>query len=120
MPQNSHVQNIVAFAFVVIANWILAHLANSWVMPSEVQSAFQTLIGVSVGAWAINHNIKIPNGNGNGNGNGHDPDPAPALVAAPPPAPAPVATTVTAVAAVPPTAPSTVVGAAAPVWPPAS
>jgi hypothetical protein len=44
-------EDIVALALVVIENWLLAHLLPSWVLPSEVQSAEQTLITVGVAWW---------------------------------------------------------------------
>lgn len=50
MPSNT-IENAVALAIVVIADWLLAHLATSWVMPSEVQSSVQGLLIAVMGAW---------------------------------------------------------------------
>lgn len=50
MPSNA-TENAAAVAVVIIANWLISHLANSWAMPSEVQSAAQALIVVSLGGW---------------------------------------------------------------------
>lgn len=38
----------LAVALVVILNWVLAHEANAWTMPSEVQSAFQFILGLTM------------------------------------------------------------------------
>jgi uncharacterized protein YggT (Ycf19 family) len=40
----SNTANATAMAFVIWVNWLLAHLATSWVMPSEVESAVQALL----------------------------------------------------------------------------
>lgn len=50
MPSNT-TENAVALGLVVIANWLLAHLATNWAMPSEVQSSLQTLIIALLGYW---------------------------------------------------------------------
>ena len=47
----NHSPNVAAVAVVIIGNWILAHVATEWVMPAEVQSAFQGLITFAAGAW---------------------------------------------------------------------
>ena len=78
-PQGvTHTGSVVALALVVILNWFLSHLATSWAMPPEVQSAVQTLISIAVTAWLgwlAARGIKVES-------NG---------VAPPPPAPAPAA-----------------------------
>jgi hypothetical protein len=53
-------EDIVALALVVIENWLLAHLLPSWVLPSEVQSAEQTLITVGVAWWLSRAAAKPP------------------------------------------------------------
>jgi hypothetical protein len=47
----NHSPNVAAVAVVIIVNWILAHVANDWVLPQEVQSAVQALITVWLGWW---------------------------------------------------------------------
>lgn len=54
-----HTGNVVALGVVVILNWIIAHLANSWTMPPEVQSALQTLLAVAITAIALKNGIKL-------------------------------------------------------------
>ena len=48
LPSNSS-ENALALALMVIANWLMAHLVTDWVMPSEVQSACQTLLIAGLG-----------------------------------------------------------------------
>lgn len=43
--------NVAAVAIVIIANWIIAHVATEWVMPTEVQAAFQGLITFAGGMF---------------------------------------------------------------------
>lgn len=50
-PQTRSTEDIVALAFMVILNWFMAHLMTSWVLPPEVQSAFQTIITVGIAAY---------------------------------------------------------------------
>lgn len=46
--QGQHnIEAAFALACVVLLNWVLAHLATSWVMPSEVQSAVQTIVSIT-------------------------------------------------------------------------
>lgn len=67
----SATENSLALALVVVINWMLAHLFTQWVMPSEVQSALQTVITILI-AWFITRT----NGNGNGKKtNGTPPSP---------------------------------------------
>ena len=53
-------EDIVALALMVILNWLLAHLLTNWVLPPEVQSAFQTLITVAIAAWLNAHHETMP------------------------------------------------------------
>lgn len=86
MPQNTHVQNVLALSIVVIIDWFIAHLAPNWVLPPEVAQAFQTIVSVAIGAYVMRNHLTLPNGNGNGNGgNGAPstpPTPDPALTSA--------------------------------------
>lgn len=50
MPASS-AENAIALGLVVLANWLLAHLATSWAMPPEVQSSLQAMIIALLGAW---------------------------------------------------------------------
>lgn len=53
LPPSSHATaNLLAFATVVELNWVIAHVATSWAMPSEVQSAVQTSITIWLTWWA--------------------------------------------------------------------
>lgn len=45
-----HAENATALAVVVVVNWLLAHLANEWVMPAEVANALQSLVIVLLGS----------------------------------------------------------------------
>lgn len=47
----NHSPNVAAVALVIIGNWFLAHVATEWVLPPEVQTAFQSLITVGLGWW---------------------------------------------------------------------
>lgn len=49
MPKTT-AENTLALAFVVFVNWLLAHLATDWTMPSEVESSLQAGITVLLGA----------------------------------------------------------------------
>ncbi len=44
-------ENATALAAVVMANWILAHVATDWVMPQEVSGAAQAIILAGFGAF---------------------------------------------------------------------
>lgn len=68
--QRSATENTLALAIVVILNWLMAHLATSWAMPSEVQSALQSIITISI-AYYLSKQPAAPK-------------PAPLPVAAPP------------------------------------
>lgn len=44
--QRSTNEQALALALVVFLNWLLSHLANSWTMPTEVQSSVQTAFSI--------------------------------------------------------------------------
>ncbi len=44
-------ENATAYGAVVLANWILAHVATNWVMPQEVSGAAQAIILAGFGAF---------------------------------------------------------------------
>lgn len=50
MPSNN-TENAIALGVVVVANWLLSHVATSWVMPPEVQSSVQATIIAIFGAY---------------------------------------------------------------------
>lgn len=43
-------ENVLAMSIVVILNWLIHNLATDWSLPPEVQSAFQSVITVALGA----------------------------------------------------------------------
>ena len=43
--------NVAAVAIVIIANWIICHLAPDWRLDPEVQTAFQGLITFAGGMF---------------------------------------------------------------------
>jgi hypothetical protein len=45
-------EQTLAMAFVIFLNWMISHLANSWVMPSEVESAVQSCLVIII-AWYV-------------------------------------------------------------------
>lgn len=49
--QRSTNEQALALACVVILNWLIAHLATSWAMPPEVQSAVQSVITIGIGYY---------------------------------------------------------------------
>lgn len=49
MPKTT-AENTLALALVVFVNWLLAHLANDWTMPAEVESSVQAGVTVLLGA----------------------------------------------------------------------
>ena len=58
MPAARNTEDIVALSLVVLANWLIAHLATSWVLPPEVSSAVQTLIVVGFGKY-LDHSARV-------------------------------------------------------------
>lgn len=70
LPSVNHSQaQLLAFALVVIINWLIHNLAVDWSLPPEVQSALQTVIGICL-VWYSSKKL-------NGNGNDQPPLPAP-------------------------------------------
>jgi hypothetical protein len=50
-PAARSTEDVVALSLMVILNWLLAHIATSWVLPPEVQSATQTLLTVCIAMY---------------------------------------------------------------------
>ena len=80
MPR--HLPNVIGLALIVVANWLLSHIATSWVMPPEVAQAMQSLIVALLTIWVVQGPPVVANGNGNGDQPSSDTLPAVA-----PPAP---------------------------------
>lgn len=53
-------EQALALACVVIINWLIAHLATSWVMPPEVQSAVQSTVTILISYWLSRQPSSFP------------------------------------------------------------
>lgn len=59
LTQASGSKDTFAMALVIFINWIIAHDANAWVMPPEVQSAVQAIIAIVTGYLVARKQNKI-------------------------------------------------------------
>lgn len=51
-PKRQTSEQALAMAFVIIINWLISHLATSWQLPPEVQSAVQSCFVIVIGWYA--------------------------------------------------------------------